>query len=67
MLIQKAVGSGWRTVASGRLDSRSRYRVVWAVPFKTASYKLRVILPAHADHAEGDSPTASLKVVIRKG
>ena len=67
MLVQKAVGSGWRTVASGRLDSRSHYRVVWAVPFKTARYKLRVKLPAHADHAEGDSPTASFKVVVRKG
>ena len=30
--IQKAVGSGWRTVASGRIDSRSRYRVTWSLP-----------------------------------
>ena len=67
VLVQKAVGSAWRTVASGRLDSRSRYHVVWALPFKTASYKVRAVLPAHADHAEGDSQTASLRVVIRKG
>ena len=67
ILIQKAVGTAWRTVASGRLDSRSHYRVIWAVPFRTASYQLRATLPAHADHAEGDSTTASLKVVIRKG
>jgi len=66
VLIQKAVGAAWRTVASGRLDGSSHYRVVWAVPFKTASYKLRAMLPAHADHAEGDSSTAGLKVVIKK-
>lgn len=65
--IQKAVGGGWRTVASGRVDSRSRYRVTWPLPYKTASYKLRAMLPAHADHAEGTSPSASLRVVIRKG
>ena len=67
MVIQKAVGSGWRTVASGRLDSRSRYRVIWALPYKTATYKLRAVVPAHADHAEGASQTATLRVVIRKG
>ena len=67
LLIQKAAGSGWRTVASGRLDGRSHYRVIWSVPFKTASYKLRATLPKHADHAEGDSQTASFRVVIRKG
>ncbi len=65
--IQKAVGSGWRTVASGRIDSRSRYRVTWSLPRKTASYKLRAMLPAHADHAEGASLTARLRVVISKG
>ncbi len=65
--IQKAAGTGWRTVASGKLDGSSRYRVIWSVPFRTASYKLRATLPTHADHAEGDSQTASFKVVIRKG
>ena len=29
VLVQKAVGTGWRTVASGRLDSRSRYHITW--------------------------------------
>jgi len=66
VLIQKAIGAAWRTVASGRLNGNSHFRVVWSVPFKTASYKLRAMLPAHADHAEGDSSTANLKVVIRK-
>jgi hypothetical protein len=65
--IQKAAGAGWRTVASGRVDSRSRFRITWSLPYRTASYKLRAMLPAHADHAEGASPTASLRVVIRKG
>jgi hypothetical protein len=67
VVIQKAVGSGWRTVASGRVDGRSRFRVVWALPYKTATYKLRAAVPAHADHAEGASQTATLRVVIKKG
>jgi hypothetical protein len=67
VVIQKAVGSRWRTVASGRVDSRSRFRVVWALPYKTATYKLRAAVPAHADHAEGASQTATLRVVIKKG
>lgn len=67
VLIQKAVGAGWRTVASGRLSSRSRYQVTWALPYKTATYKLRAVVPAHSDHAEGASPNATLRVVIRKG
>ena len=28
-----------------------------ALPYKTATYKLRAVVPAHADHAEGASPT----------
>ncbi len=67
VVIQKAVGSKWRTVASGRVDSRSRFRVVWALPYKTATYKLRAAVPAHADHAEGVSQAATLRVVIKKG
>ena len=67
LLIQKATSSGWRTVASGRLDSRSRYHVKWVLPYRTATYKLRAMLPAHADHAQGASTKARLKVVIRRG
>jgi hypothetical protein len=67
LLIQKAIGSGWRTVASGRVDNRSHYRVVWAVPYRTAAYKLRAFIPSHTDHAAGASQTATLRVVIRKG
>ena len=67
IVIQKAVGSDWRPVASGRLDSLSRFRVTWSLPWRTATYKLRAVLPAHADHAEGASSTATLRVVIRKG
>ena len=66
--IQKATGGvSWKTVASGRLDSRSRFRITWSVPYKTAKYQLRAILPAHSDHAQGTSTKASLKVVIHKG
>ena len=67
VLIQKAVGSGWRTVASGRLDGSSRYRISWRLPYRTATYKLRAVIPAHADHAQGTSVTGTLKVVVREG
>jgi hypothetical protein len=67
VLVQKAVGKSWKTVASGRLDSRSRYKVTWYLPYKTATYKLRVVLPAHGDHAQGTSPTGTLRVKIRRG
>lgn len=67
VLVQKAVGKSWKTVASGRLDSRSGYRVTWYLPYKTATYKLRVVLPAHADHAQGTSPTGTLQVKITRG
>jgi hypothetical protein len=67
VLLQKAVGKNWRTVASGRLDRRSHYRITWYLPYRTATYKLRTILPAHGDHAQGASPTATLRVKITKG
>ena len=67
VLVQKAVGKSWKTVASGRLDSRSRYHITWYLPYKTATYKLRVVLPAHGDHAQGTSPTGTLRVKIRRG
>ena len=67
VLVQKKVGSSWVKVASGRLDSRSRYHVTWYLPYKTATYTLRTIIPAHSDHLQGTSTTATLRVVIRKG
>jgi hypothetical protein len=68
VLIQKAVsGTTWKTVTSGRLDSRSRFRITWHVPYRNARYQLRAILPAHADHAQGTSTKAVLKVAITKG
>jgi hypothetical protein len=54
-------------VASGKLDSRSRFHITWYLPYKTATYKLRAIIPAHSDHAQGTSSTGTLKVAIRKG
>ena len=67
VLVQKAVGKLWKTVASGRLDSRSHYRITWYLPHRSATYKLRTIIPAHADHAQGTSRTGTFKVVITKG
>ncbi len=66
VLIQRAVGSRWRTVASGRLDKRSRYRITWRLPYRTATYKVRAVVPRHADHAEGASQTGKLRVVVSK-
>jgi len=65
VLVQKAVGAAWKTIARGRLDAGSHYRIVWTVPFKTATYTLRAILPAHADNAQGTSMKAKLRVVIQ--
>jgi hypothetical protein len=67
VLVQKAVGKSWKTVASGKLDRRSSYHITWYLPYKTATYKLRVVLPAHGDHAQGTSPTGTLRVKIRRG
>lgn len=67
MLVQRSTASGWRTVASGRLNRRSRYSIRWRLPYRTATYKLRAVLPAHGDHAAGASPTATVRVRIGKG
>ena len=63
--VQRAVGAAWKTIARGRLDAKSHYRILWKVPYTTATYTLRAILPEHADHAQGTSMKARLKVVIR--
>jgi hypothetical protein len=65
VFVQKAAGGGrWHTVASGRLDSRSRFRITWHVPLRSATYNLQAIVPAHADHAQGTSMKAVLTVVV---
>ena len=67
LLVQTSTASGWRTVAAGRLDGRSRYSVRWLLPYRTATYRVRTVIRAHGDHAEGVSPTATIRVVIEKG
>jgi hypothetical protein len=68
VLVQRQTASGgWRNVASGRLDRRSHYSIRWSLPYRTATYKLRTVVTAHADHAEGASQTATLRVKIRRG
>jgi hypothetical protein len=64
--VQRAVGSTWRTVASGKLDERSRYRITWRLPDRTATYKVRAVVPEHADHTEGASLVGTLRVVVTK-
>ena len=64
VLVQRSTATGWRTVASGRLDQRSHYRVRWLMPYRSATYRLRVLLPAHGDHADGLSQTSLVRVSV---
>jgi hypothetical protein len=67
VLVQRRSGGSWRTVGSDSLDRRSRYRVSWPLPLRSATYAFRTLLPADADHAAGVSRTATLRVVVRSG
>jgi hypothetical protein len=64
VFVQRSTADGWRAVASGRLDRRSRYHIRWRMPYRSAVHKLRVLIPAHDDHAYGVSPTAFVRVRI---
>lgn len=64
VFVQRYTADGWRAVASGRLDRRSHYRVRWLMPYRSAVHRLRVLLPAHRDHADGISPTAYVRVRV---
>jgi hypothetical protein len=64
VFVQRYTADGWRAVASGRLDRRSHYRIRWLMPYRSAVYRLRVLLPAHRDHADGLSPTAYVRVRV---
>ena len=52
--LQRYSGGAWRTVASGRLTTTTSYRVTWRPP-AAGSPLVRVVLPAHSDHATGVS------------
>ena len=67
VLVQRRSGGSWRTIATGSLDGRSRYRVSWPLPLRSATYLFRTLLPAHADHEAGVSRTARLRVVFNGG
>jgi hypothetical protein len=67
VLVQLRSGSSWRTLAGGALDARSRYRISWPLPQRTATYVFRTLLPAHDDHAAGISRSARLRVVFNLG
>jgi hypothetical protein len=67
VLVQRRSGGSWHTVARGPLDGRSRYRVSWPLPRRSATYVFRTLLPAHADHAAGVSRNARLRVVVSAG
>jgi len=65
--VQRWSAGSWRTLRSGLLDGRSRYRVSWPLPLRSATYLFRTLLPAHADHAAGVSRSARLRVVLKAG
>jgi len=67
VFVQRRSGSSWRTVTSGSLDGRSRYRVSWSLPLRSATYLFRTLVPARAGYAAGVSPTARLRVVLNAG
>ncbi len=56
-----------RPAPLGSLDDRSRYRISWPLPLRSATYLFRTLLPAHADHAAGISRSARLRVVLNAG
>ena len=64
VLVQRRTGGSWRTIATGKLNGRSRYSASWPLAQRTATYQFRTLLPAHADHEAGVSRTATLRVVI---
>lgn len=66
VLVQRRSGDAWRTLVAGTLDASSRYRATWRVPMRTATYFIRALLPAHADHVAGVSTTARLRVVVTR-
>lgn len=63
--VQRQSGDTWRTVATGTLSGTSKYVVSWPLPLRSATYYFRTVVPADADHGEGASRTARLKVVIK--
>ena len=65
VLVQKASGSKWRTVASGKLDRRSRYRVAWRCS-TNRHVQVATVVPRHSDHAQGASTVGALRVVVKK-
>jgi hypothetical protein len=67
VLVQRRSGGSWRTVATDRLDGRSRYRVSWPLPLRSATYLFRTLLPAPAGYEAGVSRTARLRVVVNAG
>ncbi len=62
VLLQMQTKGTWRTFATGKLSKSSAFSLSWKVPPRTATYVLRVILPAHTDHAQGSSPVATLRI-----
>ena len=54
--LQRRTASGWDGIATGRMVTRSRYRIRWK-PRTPGSVALRVVRPADRQRAAGVSPT----------
>lgn len=60
--IQRLVAGEWKTIASATLSSTSTYaKQVTLTGRRGSTAKLRVVLPAHADHAQGKSPSVGIR------
>lgn len=60
--IQRRVAGVWRTIASATLSTRSAYATSLTLRgARGTTASLRVVLPAHADHATGTSPVAGIR------
>lgn len=60
--IQRRVSGAWRTIASATLSSRSAYaRSLTLRGARGTTASLRVVLPAHADHATGTSAVVGVR------
>lgn len=60
--IQRLTAGVWKTIASATLSTRSAYaKTITLKGARGSTARLRVVLPAHTDHATGISRTAGIR------
>ncbi len=67
MVVQRSTASGWRTVASGRLDAGSRYRIPWVLPHRTADVQAAGGPPGARRPRRGHLAAGDVRVVVTQG